>query len=149
MQRRHLVCMYSCTFWLIFPELLCYVLVSSRVKDVLCVRMWICVCTCMSMCIEARGQPWASFFRSYLLWIFFVVYVFCVYGYFPCMYICTWEGNIRSHVTIVIDGCKAARWALGIELRTTGRAMTTLNCWASPLPTLDFWKRIFSSLELA
>jgi hypothetical protein len=84
-----------------------------------CQDSWcrVCVCVCVCVCV-------------------YVCVCVCVniYECSICMYICMPEESIRSHYRLLLA-------TLGIELRTSKRAASTLNCWAiCPVPCLVFLK---------
>jgi hypothetical protein len=65
----------------------------------------------------------------------FKIYLFYVYDSSICMYTCVPEEGIGSHYRWLW----ATMWLLGIELRTSGRAVSAHNLWAISLaPIKDF-----------
>jgi hypothetical protein len=74
---------------------------------------------------------------------FFILRIYLFYVWvldlYICIYTCMPEEGIRSHYRWLW----ATMWLLGIELRTSGRAVGALNHWAiSPAPTFLFFKPV-------
>jgi hypothetical protein len=85
---------------------------------------------------------WLSYCSSSIFnlvkFIYSLIYLFKIYYiYMSTLYLSlgTTEKGIRSHYRCLW----ATMWLLGIELRTSGRAVNVLNCWAiTPAPIFNF-----------
>jgi hypothetical protein len=63
------------------------------------------------------------------------LFILCIWEHCSCLQ--THQKRASDPIT---DGCEPPCGCLGIELRTSGRAVSTLNCWAiSPAQVLFFF----------
>lgn len=107
--------------------LLCCRQIKATVGSFSCgfiiLKLWVLIPLC-SWLLQYFGE--FDLFKNDL----FILYNEC----FICMYISMPEEGIRSHRLLW-----ATTWLLGIELRTSGRMVSALSCWAiSPAPKAWF-----------
>ena len=85
--------------------------------------------------------------RYYMNMLFYIksIYLY-MYGCFVYMYVCEphAHSDLRPEAGIGLPGARGLLWAtiqmLGIEPRSSGRAVSSLNCWAiSPGPIVLFF----------
>jgi len=109
-----------------------------------------CRCASLQMCVFLPLLLWAASASSsslentvhILTILFFFLKIYFMYECSICMYTCVPEEGIRSHYRWLW----ATMWLLGIELRTSVRAASSLNRWAispAPSPNLLFFSDFY------
>lgn len=118
-----------------------------------CVHMCMHVCTylfpfmCVAhsrvcrVCGEARGQPWVSFHRGHLTFFNKIFedlfnYFMCLHVLLACMYAFLMPGTHREQTTSGSQGLALQLWdiiwVLGIDVRASARATSTLTHGVKP-----------------
>lgn len=83
--------------------------------------------------------------HDFYVFIFICLFSFCVYESFVCIYVkvphvcsaCGGQKRALHPLHLELRWLWATRWVLGTELWLSGRAASSLNCWASTPASLD------------